>query len=106
VRLLIRWLGYLLVAAGFVALVLDGARAIANGHLRFTTLGDVLAALLHDGYRSLGSMIASNLHPVLWDPILLSVMPVPAALLALALGFVLLWLGRAPEPRIGIVTRR
>ena len=54
----------------------------------------------------LGSMIASNLHPVLWDPILLSVMPVPAALLALTLGFVLLWLGRAPEPRIGIVTRR
>ncbi|MDX3807977.1 PetM family of cytochrome b6f complex subunit 7 [Bosea thiooxidans] len=105
-RFLVRCVGYLLVAAGFVVLVIDGARSIANAFLRFTTVGDVLAAVLHERYRSLGPMIERNLHPLLWDPVLLSVTQAPAALAALVLGFVLLWLGRPPEPQIGIVTRR
>lgn len=105
-RFLVRSVGYLCVAAGFVALVIDGARSIANALLRFTTIGEVLAALLHDRYAALGPMIARDLHPLLWDPVMLSVMQAPAALAALTLGFVLLWLGRAPEPQIGIVTRR
>lgn len=105
-RFLVRSVGYILVAAGFVTLVIDGARSIANALLRFTTIGDVLAAVMHEHYRALGPMIERNLHPLLWDPTLLSFMQAPAALVALGLGFILLWLGRAPEPQIGIVTRR
>ncbi len=105
-RFLVRLVGYLLVAAGFIILVIDGARSIANALLRFTTAGDVLAALLHERYRLLGPMIERDIHPLLWDPVLLSVMQAPAALVALLVGFALLWLARPPEPRIGIVTRR
>ncbi|CAM5772369.1 PetM family of cytochrome b6f complex subunit 7 [Bosea minatitlanensis] len=105
-RFLVRSVGYLLVAAGFIVLVIDGARAIANALLRFTTLGDLLAAIAHDRYLSLGPAVERNLHPLLWDPVLLSALQAPACLVALAFGFALLWLGRAPEPRIGIVTRR
>lgn len=105
-RFLVRLVGYLLVALGFIVLVIDGARSIANALLRFTAVGDVLATMLHDRYQAIGPMIQRDIHPLLWDPVLLSFMQAPAALVALLVGFVLLWLGRAPEPEIGILTRR
>lgn len=106
VRFLLRLIGYLLVAAGFIVAVIDGARSIANSTPRFTALGDTLVALLHERYALLQPAIERNLHPMLWDPVLLSLVRMPAALVALLLGFLLLWLGRRPEPQIGIITRR
>ncbi len=105
-RFLVRLVGYLLVAAGFIVLVIDGARSIANALMRFTTLGDVLAAVLHERYQLIQPMVERNIHPLLWDPVLLNLMLAPAAIVALLLGFVFLWLGRVREPQIGIVTRR
>jgi len=106
VRFLLRLIGYLLVAAGFIVAVIDGARAIANSAPRFTAVSDTLVAVLHERYALLQPAIERNIHPLLWDPVMLSLMRMPAALLALLLGFLLLWLGRRPEPEIGIVTRR
>ncbi|CAM5193735.1 hypothetical protein ARD30_06530 [Bosea thiooxidans] len=105
-RFLLRLVGYLLVATGFVMVVLDGARSIANSGLRFTALGEVLASALQERYGLLQPAIERNIHPLLWDPVLLTLLQAPAAFAALLLGFALLWLGRRPEPRIGIVTRR
>ena len=51
-------------------------------------------------------MIERGIHPLLWDPVILSLMLAPAALIAFLLGFLLLRLGAPPEPKIGIVTRR
>ncbi|WP_306222333.1 hypothetical protein [Bosea beijingensis] len=106
VRFLLRLIGYLFVAAGFVALVIDGARSIANAGLRFTPVGEVLSAVIHERYQLIQPAIERNLHPWLWDPLLLSLMRAPAAAAALLLGFALLWLGRRPDEIIGIVTRR
>jgi hypothetical protein len=106
VRFLLRLIGYLLVATGFVMVVLDGARSIANSGLRFTALGEVLAAALQERYALVPPAIERNIHPLLWDPALLTLLRIPAAFVALLLGFALLWLGRRPEPGIGIVTRR
>lgn len=105
-RFLVRLIGYLCVAAGFIAAVLDGARSIANSAPRFTPLGDIVAAVLQERYALLQPAIERNLHPLLWDPVLLTQLRMPAALVALFLGFCLLWLGRRPQPRIGFVTRR
>lgn len=105
-RFLIRLLGYLAIAGGFVALVIDGARSIANGALLFTPLGEILLTLLPSRYPLLQPAVERNLHPLLWDPVLLSLMRAPSALVGLALGFLLLWLGARPEPQIGVVTRR
>lgn len=106
VRFLLRLIGYLSVAAGFVALVIDGARSIANSGLRFTVLSETLTSVMHERYASIQPAIERNIHPLLWDPVLLSLMRAPTAFLALLLGFALLWLGRRPEPQIGFVTRR
>jgi hypothetical protein len=106
VRFLLRLLGYVLIAAGFVSLVIDGARSIANSALQFTPLSATLSTLLGERYQSLQPAIERNLHPLLWDPVLLNLMRSPTALAALLLGFLLLRLGAQPEPTIGIVTRR
>ncbi|MGO4170583.1 hypothetical protein [Bosea sp. TAF32] len=86
--------------------MIDGARSIANSALRFTAVSETLTALIHERYAQIQPAIERNLHPLLWDPMLLSVMRLPTSLAALLLGFALLWLGRQPEPLIGIVTRR
>jgi hypothetical protein len=106
VRFLLRLLGYLLIAAGFVALVIDGARSIANSIPVFTPLGDVLAALLRERYLQIQPLIVRNLHPLLWDPVVITLLRAPAELVAMLLGFLLLRLGRRPDAPIGIVTRR
>lgn len=105
-RFLLRLIGYLSVAAGFVALVIDGARSIANAGLRFTPVGEVLIAIIQERYQLIQPAIERNLHPWLWDPLLLSVLRAPVAAVALLLGFALLWLGRRPQEAIGVVTRR
>lgn len=106
VRFLLRMLGYLSVAAGFVVLVLDGARSIANSALLFTRFGDTLALLLRERYASLQPMVERNIHPLLWDPVLLTLTKAPTALVACVFGFLLLRLGARPKPQIGILTRR
>ncbi len=105
-RFLVRMLGYLLVAGGFVTLLTDGARSIANSVLGFTPLGETLFALFGERYRLLQPAVERNLHPLLWDPVLLNAMLAPTALVGLGLGLLLLWLGAERKPAIGIVTRR
>jgi hypothetical protein len=106
VRFLLRFLGYLLIAAGFVALVIDGARSIANSAVLFTPFGEVLAALLRERYFQIQPSIERNLHPLLWDPVMLTLLRAPVSLVALLPGFGLLRLGQRPGAEIGIVTRR
>lgn len=102
---LVRLFGYLFVAAGFVALLLDGARSIANSALMVTPLGETLATLLRERYLALQPAV-ERLHPLFWDPVVLTLTRVPTALAAFLVGFLLLRLGARREPQIGIVTRR
>jgi len=104
-RFLVRILGYLLVAAGFVVLLTDGARAIANSTFRLTPLGESAQALVGERILALQPAIERNLHPVLWDPVMVTLLRVPSAAAALLLGFLLLRLGAARRPDIGILTR-
>jgi hypothetical protein len=106
VRFLLRLTGYLAVAAGFVALVIDGARSIADSAVGFTPLGDVVQAVVQERFQLIQPAIERNIHPWLWDPLLLTLLKAPAAAAALLVGFALLWLGRRPPKVIGIVTRR
>ena len=104
VRFLVRLIGYVLIAAGFVSLVIDGARSIANSALQFTALGrrrwhpcctsaisdssprSSAISIRCSGIRSCCTCCARRPR---WSRSLL--------------GFLLLWLGAPPEPGIGIV---
>ena len=106
-RFLARVLGLLCLAAGFVGLVVDGTRAIANGVIAFTPLGEVAFALFRDRYLQLQPAVERNLHPLLWDPVLLSLTRMPAWAVGIGVGVLLLWAGqKRPEPSIGYAARR
>ena len=104
-RFLARAFGLLLVALGFVGLVIDGTRSIANGAPTFTALGEVAYRLFGERYLQLQPAL-ERVHRALWDPIVLNLMLTPAAILAFVLGVFLLWLGRKPVEPLGYVTTR
>jgi hypothetical protein len=105
-RFLARTLGLLLIAAGFVGLVIDGTRSIANSGVMFTPLGEVGYRLFGERYLLLQPAIERHVHPALWDPVVLNLTLLPASAVGFFLGVLLLWLGqKRPEP-IGFATGR
>ena len=104
-RFLFRVLGLVLLAAGFVGVVIDGTRSIANNALSFTPLGEVAYGVFKERYLALKPAV-ERIHPLLWDPLVLNLTLAPAALVAAALGFILLWIGQRPDEPIGHLARR
>ena len=105
-RFLARSLGLALIAAGFVGLVIDGTRSMANGLVTFTPLGEVAFRLFPKSFPLLEPAVTRHVHPWLWDPLLLNVFLMPAAVLGFVVGALLLWLGRKPEEPIGYLAGR
>jgi hypothetical protein len=104
-RALSRLLGFLLLAAGFVGVVFDGARSIANNGLRLTTLGEFAGALLKERYAAIQAGAEAN-HATLWHLVGAPLAGAPVALLAVALGVLLLWLGQPARDPQAIIARR
>ncbi len=105
-RFLARLSGLLLVAGGFILGVIDGTRSIADSTLELTPLRDTAARLFGERFQAFGPAVARDVHPFLWDPVLVHVLMAPTALYAVLFGLVLLWLGRDPDPGIGFDTKR
>jgi hypothetical protein len=99
VGFLVRFLGLVLMAAGFVGLVIDATGSIANGQATFTPLGEVGQSLFPGSFGQLEPAVSRNAHPIVWDPVLVTLFKLPAAITGFALGALFLWLGRRrPEP--------
>ncbi|MFT0891697.1 hypothetical protein [Pseudochelatococcus sp. G4_1912] len=105
-RFVFRLVGFLLLVAGFVMLIVDGARAIADDSLVFTHLGPVLAKLMPTFYPRIEPLAVERVSPYLWDPVLVNLFHAPAFAAAAALGVIFLWLGRRPVEPIGFSTQR
>lgn len=103
-RFLARVLGFLLMAGGFVALVYDGARSIANNGLRMTSLADLSATLFKDKAGALQGSV-EGAAPWLWHILGLPLTLAPASLIGLGLGAALLWLGQPGREPIGFLTK-
>jgi hypothetical protein len=101
VRFLARTVGLLLMAAGFVGLVIDATRFIANGTVTFTPVGKFAATLSPEILRTLEPAVTQHVHRFLWDPILLGLFQLPAPVVGFAVGALLLWLGQKPAEPIG-----
>ena len=92
-RFFLRALGIMILAAGFVCLVYDGARSVANNGLRVTALDGLPFTSLAKPLATLKTTV-EGVAPWLWQAILLPLSVAPAALIGLVLGIVLVWLGR------------
>ncbi len=103
-RFILRLIGFLLIAAGFVGFVVDGARSIAAGEIVYAPLGQILFQLLPGYFPMLEPAVTRHIHPTLWDPVLITILLFPAAAVAFVLGLLLLWLGRKRAEPIGYLT--
>jgi hypothetical protein len=98
-RFLLRAIGMILIAAGFVGLVVDGTRSIANGALMFTPLGEAAHRVFGERYLLFQPAVERHISPWLWENVVLYVTLLPASVVAFFLGVLLLWLGqKRPEP--------
>jgi len=87
-RWLFRAIGLFCLAGAFAAAVLDGARSIADQKLALTPLGVTLATAFPAKFPLLPALVA-KVHPLLWDPVLLSVLYVPTSIDLAVVGLVL-----------------
>lgn len=92
-RFFLRALGIMVLATGFVCLVYDGARSVANNGLRVTALDDLPLTGLATPLATLKTAV-EGIAPWLWQAILLPLSVAPAAVIGLVLGMVLVWLGQ------------
>ncbi|MFN3688448.1 hypothetical protein [Salinarimonas sp.] len=104
IRFFVRVLGLLLVAAGFVGIVVDGTRSIANHEIAFTPLGQVLFTLFPQSFPMLEPAVTRYVSPVLWDPVLLTILLWPASIVSFVIGALLIWAGQRPREEVGYLT--
>ena len=98
-----RALGLVAMAGGFVQLCYDGARSIANNAPRVTSLADLIQALPQERVAALGGAVG-RAAPWAESVVLAPLGLVPAALVGLVLGALLIWLGQPPREPIGFLT--
>jgi hypothetical protein len=104
-RLLLRFVGHVGLAVGFIAFVVDGARSVANKELAYVSIGTVLDTVLPHAYA--GWLGAAKLHlpSVLYDPVLIKALAAPFFVGATVIAVLLLLIGQKPKPKIGYSNR-
>lgn len=103
-RLLFRFTGLLVLAVAFVALVVDGTRSIASGRIDLLPLGRACTLLAPDAFQKIHDAIEGHL-PLLWDPVLVTLLLLPCWVVLGATGMVLMALTRRRAPVIGYSRR-
>jgi len=85
-RFLLRAIGLLLLAGGFIALIVDGTRSLAGSSLYVTSIDAALQTAAPAVYQSSEKWILSHLPHFVWDPLLVHFMRVPLSGALLAFG--------------------
>jgi hypothetical protein len=100
IRFLFRFIGLLCLALGFIFLVYDGTKSIADQRLYITRVSDVWAAVHESSLRQLRPAVES-IAVWLWDAVVQGVLNAPTSVVLVILGAVLILLGRKKRPLIG-----
>jgi hypothetical protein len=104
-RLLLRFLGLCLLATAFVTLLGDVTRSVAGARLSVTPLGETLMALAPGKLALVQAFVARQVHPFIWDPVMVDLMRLPVWLAVGAIGCLAIRLGSKPAPRFGFSSR-
>lgn len=100
-RVIVRFIGLMLLAAGFAALVIDGARSIASNAIVLTSLGEMFAQTLPKSFPTWQQAIDKKFGAWAWDPLMTSLLAMPNWLAAAGLGALLFLLTRRRRVQIG-----
>jgi hypothetical protein len=105
IRFIFRLIGLVLLAGGFAALVIDGTRSIAGNRLLWTPFEQTAQWLLPGKLPLLQAIVERDVHPLLWNPVLITIFRLPASLVLGVLGVVLLLISRKRSRSIGFTSR-
>jgi hypothetical protein len=105
IRFLLGTLGYMLMAGGFVTLVVDGTRSIASSGVVFMPVREGLDRVWPATVPAIRASL-SQLHPLVWDPLAVVVLGIPLCVVFAVLGALLIVAARERQPRIGYDMRR
>ena len=104
IRLFFRFLGVLLLAAAFAALIVDGTKSIAANTVIYTPAADTAAQVFPEKLKALQPGL-EHIHPLLWNPGMTSLLRLPIWILIAVFGVICLLLGRKPRPKVGYSRR-
>ena len=100
IRFLLRFFGLLCLALGFILLVYDGTKSIADQRWHVTRVSDVLN-LVHESAMAALQLIFEGIATWLWDAVLVNVLNAPSWFVLFIIGTILILLGRKKRPLIG-----
>jgi hypothetical protein len=100
IRFLFRFLGLLSLALGFIFLVYDGTKSIADQRIVTVKVREIWEGVHEPSLVSVEPAL-KRLAPWLWDPLAVTVLNSPSWLVLVILGTVLILLGRKKKPLIG-----
>ena len=94
-KLILRMLGIILLLFAMVALVVDGTKTLsANGQLIVTSFGQQWLLFSPDSLFATKKAIEDQLHPLIWDPIIATLLLWPTWVILGGLGILFYWIGR------------
>jgi len=101
IRFLLRFIGLVCLAAGFILLIYDGTKSIAGNRLFLTSVRTLWELVNAGSLARLEPMIQSYVGGYLWDPLMVAILAAPSWSLLGVLGIFFLLLGRKKKPLIG-----
>jgi|SRR5215470_4226854 len=103
IRLLLRFIGLICLAAGFILLIYDGTKSIAGNKLFLTSVRTLWELFNAASLAKLEPMIRPYAGGLLWDPVMVAILAAPSWSVLGVLGILFLLLGRKKKPLIGYV---
>jgi hypothetical protein len=100
IRGFFRLVGLLLLAGGFIFMVYDGARWVADQNLRFTRLGEFWNDIHQSSQQAFRTMV-EGAAPWLWNSVVKLLLDQPVFAVMGVLGILLMLLFRPRKPLIG-----
>jgi hypothetical protein len=100
IRGFFRLVGLLLLAGGFILMVYDGARWVADQTLRFTRVGQFWNDIHQSSQRAFQAWVESTV-PWLWTSVVKVILEQPVFAVMGVLGILLMLLFRPRKPLIG-----
>ena len=100
IKFLLRFIGLCLLATGFVFLVYDGTKSIANHDLIYTKVVDVWAIIDQHSLNVVQTWLKQRAAWA-WDPYLQRIFDLPAWVVIGIVAIILTLLGRKKKPLIG-----
>lgn len=101
IRALLRLLGVIVLAAGFILLMYDGAKSIADSRIYIYKLGQLWTDIHAGSLQTVQAKLQGSLPAVVWDPVVTTLLDQPSWLIFGIVGTVLILLGRKRKPLIG-----